>query len=70
MINLHHNELAEITQNIFMHGEENMEEIREQISRKLSLLNLKGLDDTSELKNEMTAYVDASRQRAIETFQM
>lgn len=52
-----------------MHGEENMEEIREQICRKFSLLNLKGLDDASELKNEMTAYSDASRQRAVETFQ-
>ena len=40
-----HDELAEITEKIYDHSEEGMVDIRDQVTRKFSLYNLKAFDD-------------------------
>ena len=67
MINKSQFELTSITQSMFMYSEQSLEEIRDQVSHKFSLLNQRSTGDSQELKSSMKQYADKIKETVLET---
>ena len=52
---------------MFTYSEQSLDEIREQVSHKFSLLNQRSVGDSLELKSTLKQYADAQREKAIDT---
>ena len=67
MINKSQFELTSITQSMFTYSEQSLEEIRDQVSHKFSLLNQRSTGDSQELKSSMKQYADKIKETVLET---
>ena len=67
MINKSQFELTSITQSMFSYSEQSLEEIRDQVSHKFSLLNQRSTGDSQELKSSMKQYADKIKETVLET---
>ena len=52
---------------MFSYSEQSLEEIRDQVSHKFSLLNQRSTGDSQELKSSMKQYADNIKETAIDT---